>query len=198
MQQLKRPRQNLFAGVVAGVLAFSVGYFLTRHMVQMGTVPSTEVEAGESIVAGWFFYNAHHVPLAESLSAFGETMTASGYDLLDMDSTSEYLDFLYVIPPLILFIFGVLAAASEGKTRSISLAFVNGASIVVGYLIAVIIGLVIFAESITTMGVTGTLRPDIIQSLIIAGVVYPVIFGGIGGVAYFLSQGSIKIQSYGP
>ena len=182
------------SGVIGGVLAFAVGFLLVRHMVLLGPTPESAYEAGNTTVSGWFYYNAQMVPLTERASIFGETMSASGYDLITDESTSNYLEFLYLIPPFVLILFGALTAASYGKTRTPIFAALNGASIAFGYLPAVIAGVFLFSATDVSFGVRGTLRPDVWQSLIIAGVVYPGIFGGIGGLAYFLSQGSIRIH----
>lgn len=181
-------------GLLIGFLAFVAGFLLTRHFVLLGPLPATEYNANEFSMAGWYFYNAHFVPLSETASLFGETATATGFDLIEADETSDYLRFLYVLPPITLFIAGVLSAVGYGKTYTISFAALNGASIVVGYLLAVIIGLFFFSESVVVLAASGTMRPSIGHAIIVAGIAYPAIFGALGGIAYFVSQGSMRIS----
>lgn len=162
----------------------------------MGPLPDSGVEASETTITGWFHYNAHTVPIAEEVTAFGETATASGYNLIKLEDTSRYLEFLYVIPPLALFVSGILAAASARSTQRISSSVINGASVFFGYLIAVGAGVVIFSASMTDWGISGTMRPDIWMALIVSGIIYPLFFGGLGGLAYFFTQGKIRIQTH--
>ena len=177
-----------------GVTAFVVGYLLTRHFVLMGESPETVYEASENTVSGWYYYNAQMVSLVEHGEVFGESIRGGEFDLIDSDSASEYHSFLYVIPPIVLTFCGVLHTAGQGRVRSISAAAVEGATIAVGYLVTVLVGLVLFAESEAALGISATLRPDIISSFLIAGIVYPVLFGVLGGVLYFVAQGNINIR----
>lgn len=91
------------------------------------------------------------------------------------DFISEFLP-LTVVMIIVLVAAGYLAASREGTPRD-GEGLTNGAAIVIGYLavalVATIILFVQFDDADTT---------DALLTLIVTGIVYPVVFGGIGGL----------------
>ncbi|QLD89480.1 hypothetical protein HWV07_10750 [Natronomonas salina] len=194
MQSFNRYQFEWGRGVVVGALTFCLGFLLTRHFVLLGPLPQTAYDASEITKVGWLFFNAHTVHLTESATFFGETMTVSGHDFISREGASEYLTFLHTIPPLTLVLGGVLSAVGWPKTRTLSFAALNGTSIAVGYCLAVIVAVFLFSATETAFGASGTIRPAPLYAILVGGLVYPLVFGGLGGVVYFLSQGSIRLQ----
>lgn len=180
-------------GAIYGILAFVVGFSLTWHFIGLGTVPRTAYNTSETTLAGWFYYNAQTVPLTETASFFGEDASQTGLNLINTGDASPYHKFLYLLPPGTLLFAGVLSAAAWGKTRTLSYAALNGASITVGYIVVIIGGIFFFSATESTFGATGTLRPSFLYSVIVAGLVYPLLFGSIGGLLYFFSQGRVSV-----
>lgn len=177
-----------------GLIAFLVGYLLTRHFALLGQLPETSYDASDTVKTGWLYFNAHTVPLTESANFFGEEMRVSGYDFISRSDASPYLEFLYVLPPIALIFCGTLSAARRGRTHTLSFAVLNGATITVGYFCAVLVGVIAFSASTAMMGAGGTVRPALFRSILVSGLLYPLVFGGLGGLVYFLVQGSIQVS----
>lgn len=80
----------------------------------------------------------------------------------------------YLVPPLSLFVCGRLCARSAGETEE---AFLQGATVTLGYLL-VVATLLAALFGLVEFELVG-LSP--VRVLLIAGFVYPVVFGGLGG-----------------
>lgn len=136
--------------------------------------------------AGWLFYNAHFVPV--SAGNFPNSTPTFVPNLLLIAREPLYL-LLILVPPLTLCLAGFLIARSTsrgGTTVSVSSGMnlssstVRGMSITMGYLPCVLIGAVVFSTTPVDQRVA-MLAPEFLLSLLVAGMLYPVVFGGIGG-----------------
>lgn len=126
--------------------------------------------------AGWLFYNAHFVPI--SAGNFPNSTPTFVPNLLLITREPLYL-LLILVPPLTLSLAGFLIAKSTsrgGTTVSVS----SGMSITMGYLPCVLIGAVVFSTTPVDQRVA-MLAPEFFLSLLVAGMLYPMVFGGIGG-----------------
>ena len=173
-------KRSVGAGFVAGLAAFLVGYLLT--FLWRGRAIERSIEPLEALlslfeaepigawrVVGWLYYGGHFVDTRVT-AEFGPFETAVYLDLVREGAGT--LETLYLVPPVLLLIAGAIVAAGLHAT-DLPTGAILGASIVVGYLIAVLAGLVVFAHE-------GT-RPDPLPAIVIAGVLYPVLFGAVGG-----------------
>ncbi|MFO7926724.1 MAG: hypothetical protein ACQET5_07790 [Halobacteriota archaeon] len=163
---------------VAGVAAWVLGYVLTYLLVATDIESSPlnqliEFFEGESPVyelVGWVFYNAHLVDISYSgLGPFSPPRSFIGGD--------GFTPFLYVIPPALLIVAGLALGRYSGATEAKDGA-IAGALVVPGYLVAAIVGTVLFTVDVGD----ASGAPDLIPAILIAGFVYPVFFGAIGGV----------------
>lgn len=110
--------------------------------------------------AGWLFYNAHFVPV-------------SGDNLVD--AAGGEFTLLYLVPPLILTAAGVLAArGSHGRT--VWHTAYAGALVFLGYFPLALLGTFAFGVSADIL-----IQPSVFYATPVAGVVYPVVFGALGG-----------------
>lgn len=167
-------------GLVGGVLAYVVGYLVT-YLWQAPSVRDTletvnviiEIVGGETVptwkAVGWIFYNAHAVDL--TLPALG-----SGSATRSLVGNGGAPTLLYVVPPLLLLVTGAAVAwwaSADGAAGGA----VAGGSIVLGYLILAVVGAFLvrytFQESFV--------GPVTAHAVLLAGIVYPVVFGSIGG-----------------
>jgi len=164
-------------GAVAGVAAYALGY-LVAYVSESGSIEEqlqvfnvvTELLGGDPIPAwqavGWLFYNAHFVET--SIPAFAGTRTIN---LLSEGSAAFYL-----LPPLALvaagFAVAFLADAGEPATGGAA-----GALVTLGYLPFAAGGVAAFSYAVGD----GAIAPDAIAAIGVAGVVYPAVFGAIGG-----------------
>ena len=169
------------AGFAAGLAAFLIGYLVT--FLWRGREIERSIEPLEALfslfeaepigawrVVGWLYYGGHFVDTRVT-AEFGPFETAVYLDLVREGAGT--LETLYLVPPVLLLVAGAIVAAGL-RAPDIPTGAMVGASVVVGYLVAILAGLVVFAY--------GGTRPDPVPAIVIAGLVYPVVFGAVGGV----------------
>lgn len=167
-------------GAIVGGAAFVATYVLTAFagLISSGSSLSDFASDGVSIplwkVAGWVFYSAHggEVDVSVAGSSAGVGFVSS--------------PLIYALPPILLVAAGyVLASESDSPTRIAMLK--GGASIAVGYGALSILGVFLTKYSISML-VTLSVEPDPVTGILLAGVLYPVAFGTVGGaIAHELS-----------
>lgn len=161
----------LVYGAVAGTVTYLLGYLIVF------TTASSAVEriargygplegAGAPFApawkaAGWAFYDAHLVGTRlPGVSGHVDLVSLAG------------VQFLYLVPPLLLVLAGGVVAMLVGVDGPRS-GVRAGLTIAVGYLLFAVIG----ALLVSFVGI----QPDLLRASVIAGVVYPIAFGAIGG-----------------
>jgi len=165
---------------VAGVVAYLVEY-LVIYLWQANSVRSQlrginaviQLLGGRAIPAwqavGWLFYDAHFVAFTYPGLGGGRTAT----NLIPNGNAPQLL---YVVPPIALLIAGYLVARYAGSVGPGGGA-IAGAAVVIGYVVLSVIG--VFAFRVTSGN--AWVGPDVVTGILLAGVVYPVVLGGIGG-----------------
>lgn len=173
-------KQALAFGLVAFVVGFAItaGFVFAEGLLEEATEVDTE-ETDETVDAltalGWVFYNTHFVDIEADVFLFS----------VSIDVLSEASDELTIPTPIWRLIpIGVLTAtgyllASRSLPAGLREAEYakRGATIVVGYAPLVVVGTFLFTES--TEG--ASLGPGLFDSLLIAGLFYPLFFGALGG-----------------
>jgi len=168
-------------GATTGVAAYVLGYLVT-FVTQRGAVE--ERLEGFNAVAdlfgvdpipawkavGWLFYNAHFVDT--ELPGFGGTQTRNFVTSADGGSIA----LLFLVPALLLLGAGV-AAATLARAATAADGATVGALVTAGYLPLAIVGVVAFGYAVGE----GTIAPDAITAVLLAGAVYPAVLGGLGG-----------------
>ncbi|APW99943.1 hypothetical protein CHINAEXTREME_20175 [Halobiforma lacisalsi AJ5] len=167
-------------GAIAGVAAWVVGYVLT-YLVVSGEVRESplnrviEAFSGEPAtyeMVGWVFYNAHLVETVFRDVPILGTQAASyiggeeGFSLV-----------LFAVPIGLLFASGIALATYRGASEATE-GLVVGLATIPGYLVLMIAGVFIF--EVTVGGASGA--PDTLPAIVFAGVIYPAVFAGTGGV----------------
>lgn len=159
--------------------------------VGIGGRQIVESSGGELALAlrsvGWTFFSAHQIPLSGTASGLG-TSASGRVDILSLAGRFQEIPLTtplyYVLPPV------CLVGAGWWLARSVHLdspraGFVSGAGLVAGYLPAVVVVTFLLGFSATVSAVvasaTITAQPVVLRSLVF-GAVYPVVFGGLGGV----------------
>ncbi|MDH5019620.1 transporter [Halobacterium rubrum] len=169
------------AGAAAGAVAYVVGYLVT-YLWQSGSVEES-LQAYNAIVdllggdpipgwqaVGWLYYNAHNV-------AFTTPALGSGRVSQNLVADGNAPMLLYLVPVVVLLAAGFVVARAgdasdaEGGVRA-------GAAVTLGYAVLAVVGLFLFRYSV---GDT-TVHVDYALGVLLAGVVYPAVFGGLGGV----------------
>lgn len=171
-------------GAVAGVLAFVLNYVVAFSLWSATSFPETyegvasELVTGQVadwVFAGWLLYGAQFVDIVATLSAgpASAEVAVNAVDIVGQSST----DILYVTVPALLVVAGVGLARSHGA-QSLSDGAITGAAAAIGYFPLVAAGVFVFA----TEGSLGTAQPAFAEAVLIAGVIYPTVFGALGGV----------------
>lgn len=168
---------------VAGVLAYLVGYLLT-YLWQVNAVREAisglnlllGVLGGQRVpawtVVGWLFYGAHVVPLRIPTPGSSDVVRS----IVGGDGATSLL---FVLPPLVLVLAGAVAAWWAGADAP-EIGATAGASIAVSYLVLAVVGVFLFRFSIQSF----VIGPDLLRSVVIAGIAYPVGFGAVGGAIF--------------
>lgn len=187
-------RERIGPGIVAGVVAYALGYLVTY--LSHGDAVEEQLRGfnffadffgGEPVPiwqgVGWLFYNAHFVrtripglggPRSENFIAAGDAGS---------------LTLLYFVPVVLLLTAGFavawLAGADDGDGADPTTTAVNGATAVLGYLPLAVIGLFVFSYAVGD----GAIEPNVITGIAVAGLIYPVLWGGLGGAVAGLVAG---------
>jgi len=164
-------------GLAAGVGAWILGYlaFYLRYSGEIGdsaagTVLDALVEGtGIPEVVGWVFFNAHFVRLNVDAGFLG----SESVSLLREGAVLPYL-----AAPVILLLAGVVVGY-KARTHGPGDAAVTGTLLVPGYLVCSAVGaLAVF----TLSGGAASASLDPVTALLLAGIVYPAVFGALGAL----------------
>ena len=177
---------SLAVGPVGGAVAWLLGYALIFLLAAPEIEDSPiqqiiEVIQGDPAtyeLVGWTFYNAHFVDtIFEGIPVFGDVAR----NFIGGDGFSELL---YLVPIGLLLTAGVAVGRARGA-EELSDGMVAGVTVMPGYLALSIAGVFLFR--IGMEGVRGS--PDLLPAIVLAGIVYPVVFAGLGGVLAALTVG---------
>lgn len=153
-------------GVLAWTFSYAVTFFLYRSEIE-GTIVSQAVDTSQ--IVGLLFFNAHTVP-AELVHPYD----LSTHNFLAAGAASPIL---YVLPPIVLTLAGLFIAFRVESTRQFGRNIQAGSTIVVGYAVCSLLGVIVFTA---TSGDT-QFRPALPGALLLAGILYPLVFGALGG-----------------
>ena len=168
------------AGVAAFVLGYVLVYALTISTVQdallTGIAEAFGEEGGDWKIVGWIFFNAQFVTTTITVDL---GFLGGGTDAVNFIAESDSLSaILYVIPPALLSAAGLAVARLDGATET-SRALRLGPSVALGYLPLAVAGALLFTVSI---GAGSGGSPTLLTAVVLAGIVYPVVFGTLGAV----------------
>ncbi len=175
-------RVSFGAGAVAGLGAYLLGYLVT-YVTQAGAMRDrlsglnflASLFGGDPVAAwqgvGWYFYNAHFVSVVSP--TFGGGTRSS--DLLA--SADANLAYLYAVPPVALLLAGAAVAAINDSSDPTDGALA-ALGVVPAYFALAVVGTVLFAYGV---GDAGSVHPDYVTGALLAGLVYPAVFGSVGG-----------------
>ncbi|MEZ3115426.1 transporter [Halobaculum sp. MBLA0147] len=156
------------AGLGAWLATYLFTYLLAASEIQNSIIGQfTDIPTWKAV--GWIVFNAHFVNAVVEIPLVGGTANFVGGE-------DGFTALLYVLPPVLLLVAGLAVGRAGGveggSTESAALA---GAAVAVGYGAASAVGVLVFpTENVSVDPVTGVL---------LAGVVYPLVFGAIGAVA---------------
>ncbi|GGM54897.1 hypothetical protein J2752_000693 [Halarchaeum rubridurum] len=170
-------------GVVAFALEYLVVYLWQANRVRenlQGLNAVIELLGGQGIpawkVVGWLLYNAHFVDVTRPALGGGRAAT-------NLIAGGNAPQLLYVLPPLFLLVAGVVLVRYVGLDTPRDGALC-GTVVSLGYAIPAWAG--VFAVRVTSDGTW--MGPAVVLGLVLAGVVYPVVFGALGGALAALTS----------
>ncbi|WP_207586189.1 hypothetical protein [Halomontanus rarus] len=176
-------RSSIAASAGLGVLAAAIGY-LTSYVLIAGEVRDTfGGDVAEWKGVAWYVYNAHMVDI-ETSSSFG---SIGGSDTVNLiaESSSTSATALYVIPPLVLLGTGAMLAI-RFDAADIGEAVAVGAPVTIGYAVVVGLGALVAESSgegaIFGIEISGSAAPALGPAVVLAGVLYPLVFATAGAV----------------
>lgn len=171
-------------GAAAFVAAFVLNYALLILDDREGfdEIRDELSEIGMSVtdIAAAFFFNSHFVDW--ELSSEGQSESINLLEEGDPATVPEFA--FYAVPVVALFAAGYLLYDRRGAV-SAEAAFKMGATTIAGYLPLVFLATVLFSGTaeVSTLSGSGSMSYgfDTPTALVLAGVLYPAVFGGIGG-----------------
>jgi hypothetical protein len=179
MATLDTVRDRIVPAAGAGAAAYLLGYLLT-WLLAGSRVTEGFADAPDWAVAAWYHLSAQFVPVV----AEGSVGPFGGSDTLNLVAEGE-ATFLYAVPPLVLLAAGAAVAAFTAAEDAADGALA-GALVVAGYLpLAALFALISrVAETGTVLGteVSTSVAPQLPAAILLAGLLYPVVAGGLGGL----------------
>lgn len=171
---------NLGAGAVFGAGAFVVNYIVTYVFVTLDGVETGPVSTWKYV--GNILYNAQFVDSKSSGpagSTTGNALAEPGQSGL----TSTIPSFIYqLVPIVVLVVAGVLVAQQAQSRLDTKSGAAAGATLVAGYTVLAILGTFLFKYSISFLGQSTSVAPDLIPAVLLAGIAFPLALGAVGGV----------------
>jgi hypothetical protein len=173
---------RIVGGAAAGAAAYLLGY-LFAYVTQQSAVENqlagfnlfADLFGGDPIptwkAIGWVFYNGHFVDTQVPSLVGGSQLTN-----LISQADDGSLTLLFVVPPVLLTVAGLAASRVAGATEPVDGAKA-GAFVLAGYLPLAVLGAFLFRYSVGD----GTVAPDLVTAALLAGAVYPAVFGAVGG-----------------
>lgn len=168
-------------GAAAGLAAWIVGYLVTYLVVAPGVrdsplnqiIEALDGEPATYEMVGWVFYNAHFVD-----TVFSDLPLVGSYTTAYIGGDEGFTVLLYVVPIVFLLLAGLAVGYYRGVDDPTDGA-VAGATVVTGYLVLSVAGLFLFELSVGG----ASAAPDQLAGVVLAGLIYPLVFAGAGGVA---------------
>lgn len=130
--------------------------------------------------SGWLFYSAHFVPFSvdiADLPASGSVTVPNVVQAAD----SPLVLVLFAVPPLLLAVAGAIAARGAPDGAGLLRAGTRrGMSVAIGYVPLAVGGALVFVAT-PSIWRRGAVAPDPLVSVLLMGLLYPMLFGGLGG-----------------
>jgi len=179
-------------GAIFGGVAYFVGYVLTYVLFRLDDGLSSGAEfadAGGSTrdAVGWVFYNLHHIDTELTMTSGGETESETTSIISERSTDIPELVY-YLVPIIGLLVVGYMLA-QRVQLYETGDALKIGSLGVAGYLPLTILGTLLFDVSGEEEGfgetISYSVSPELLPAVLIMGVIFPLLFGAIGGYIQF-------------
>lgn len=184
-------KQAIIFGIGAFVLGFALQFVLLEVDAAMSDTTETtdetsdiEGEPNDMTIRGWWYFSAQFVDIK------GETVVGSvSFDYFDeiydgTPSEPKLPALAYRLAPVVALLtagFALTRRVLRRQTRSERSPAAIGATIMAGYLLTVIVATFLFSWSTTADGTSVTYSIPLGDAVLFAGLIYPGVFGAIGG-----------------
>lgn len=183
---------GFLAGVVNYVSIFTL-YTTDNSLVFTGS-RYANMELSPFNMAWALFLNAHNVSVTFSMGRLINNANVnwvkgvSEISQTRVPNPSVVPGIIWLFIPIIVLVISGYKISSEYPSKKVRL--IAGASIVTGYIAVVTIAIIFASFEITSYNqfiqATANINSKILESITIAGVLYPSLFGGLGGVISLL------------
>lgn len=176
-------QSQVIGSAVLGLIAAALGYLLSFLLVAGEARDAAFAEIAEWKVVAWYFYNAHFVDVMAtgSVGDFGSSQTI---DFIAQSSAAS-TGLLYIVPPVVLIGVGFLLASRFDATTMKDAAFA-GTPVAIGYALFLTGGALVSRATTeaTFVGVDvgGSIGPQLLPAIVLAGLVYPLVFATLGAI----------------
>lgn len=189
-------------GTIAGAGAFLLAYLFYRQIVTFTMTVSGPVEEGPAgwIVSGWYFFASHGVSLEASGQAVGLGSLPSNF-VSSYSFGGWFLQVLILFLPVVLLVGAGYLVASWTDPDDLTELAAASVSVALPYLVLSLVAAVLMSHSFTDEAmitsiiqsseplmdqfddVPGSLEVGVslTDAVLYAGILYPVVFGLIGG-----------------
>lgn len=180
-------KSTLAASIGGGIFAAAFGLLTATILIREEVADTVGGNVADWKGITWYYVNAHMVYLDLEVSGSVEFLELSIMLDLISQSGSTNAQLLYLVPPLVLVAVGA-GLARYVRVRDIGEGVMVGAPITLGYGTVVTL-LAIASESsseveILGVGVRGSIAPELMPTVVVAGVLYPLVFATAGAVLY--------------
>ncbi|TYL36105.1 hypothetical protein CV102_24035 [Natronococcus pandeyae] len=163
------------AGFGAWLLGYAITYVLVAPEIRESPLnrflEAFEGDPATYEMVGWVFYNAHFVT-----TVFHDLPLIGSHTTTFIGNQEGFSVLLYALPVGLLLASG-LALARYHRAATPTQGALVSMTILPGYLVLSVAGAFLFEVSIA--GATG--GPDLLPAVFLSGIVYPLLFAGIGG-----------------
>lgn len=185
-QQSVVDRLPIKEGAIFGAASFVTGYLVTLLVVAIAETDDFTDDLLEA--SGWLYYNAQLADVEISVTGddagFGGIFDGMTFNYVTDDEifgepfSLEAPSIIYHLIPIIALVLFGFALARYVDARTTQDAALAGSTLAIGAVPLTIVGTVVF-----TMEEDGIeLAPIFMESLVLVGILFPVIFGAIGGI----------------
>jgi len=179
-------RDVVIRAVLVGAGAFVVVFLMTGGLLTADILISdiepnaedfdAEDDPGLLNPLGWSFFSSHFVEVD------GGPLSIDFIELFTSAAGLTFPSLVYRLSPIvILIITGYLFTSQLIERTSLSPAVVGGSTFF-GYLPMCVFGVVLFSWTTTVDGVEISITVQVPEAIILAGIIYPVVCGAIGGL----------------
>lgn len=173
-------------GAIFGVASFIIGYIITLIIVALGE--SDDISENLIEASGWLYYNAQFANLQVTAQAGSGSRSSSFNYLTDSTLFSESINavsvpaVVYHLIPILVLVGAGVAVANYVGARELSDGAVAGATLALGTVLPALLGTIIFSVENSIFGLTVSQSPALVPGVLLVGLLYPAVFGAIGGV----------------